>query len=197
MKLQTDAIGLVTLILVSLAWLMFGAIFLFRPRTARAEEAKRARGASWGIALQSLSFASVWSLPRPRFWPATPSSGGEIALATVAVALVYASCWLCFRSVQGLGKQWTYAARVIKGHELITQGPYAVVRNPIYFGMFGLVIGTGLAFARWWTLLAAVVFFLAGNHLRIRAEENLLRETFGSRFEDYARRVPSFFPRLF
>jgi protein-S-isoprenylcysteine O-methyltransferase Ste14 len=42
-----------------------------------------------------------------------------------------------------------------------------------------------------------VVFFLAGNHLRIRAEENLLRETFGSRFEAYARRVPAFFPRLF
>jgi hypothetical protein len=82
MRLLTDTIGLVTLILVSLGWQMLGAIFLFRSRPALAEQANRARGASWGIALQSLSFASVWSLPRPRFWPATPSPGGEIALAT-------------------------------------------------------------------------------------------------------------------
>ena len=91
---------------------------------------------------------------------------------------------------------------MIKGHELISRGPYAVVRNPIYFGMFGfgmfgLVIGTGLTCARWWTLPGAVVFFLAGNHLRIRAEEKLLRENFRFRFEDYAPRVPAFFPRLF
>jgi len=40
------------------------------------------------------------------------------------------------------------------------------------------------------------VFFLIGNQIRIRAEEKLLRETFGSQFDDYARRVPAFFPRL-
>ena len=46
------------------------------------------------------------------------------------------------RAVQTLGKQWTYAARVIKGHELITQSPYGVVRNAIYLGMFGLILST-------------------------------------------------------
>jgi protein-S-isoprenylcysteine O-methyltransferase Ste14 len=195
MKLQTDAIGAITLTLISLSWLIFAAIFLLRKKPPHAEEAKRAPAATWGIALQSLSFAFVWSLPRPLWWPARPSYIGEIVLATVAVVLAFGSCWFCFRAIHVLGKQWTYAARVIKGHELITQGPYAVVRNPIYLGMFGLILGTGLAFSRWWTLLAAVIFFLVGNHIRIRAEEQLLRETFGSVFDDYARRVPAFFPR--
>ena len=54
-----------------------------------------------------------------------------------------------------------------------------------------------MVFAGWWTLLAAMFFFFAGNHLRNRTEEKLLRETFGFRFEDYARRFPAFFPRLF
>jgi protein-S-isoprenylcysteine O-methyltransferase Ste14 len=97
--------------------------------------------------------------------------------------------------VQTLGKQWTYEARVIEGHELITQGPYALVRNPIYLGMFGLMVATGLAYTTWWALLVAVVIFLIGNRIRIRSEEKLLRETFGVQFDEYASRVPAFFPR--
>ena len=97
--------------------------------------------------------------------------------------------------MQTLGKQWTYAARVIKGHQLITQGPYGIVRNPIYLGMFGLILSTCIAYSRWWSGLAAVVFFLIGNHIRIRAEEQLLRETFGDQFDEYARRVPAFIPQ--
>jgi protein-S-isoprenylcysteine O-methyltransferase Ste14 len=98
--------------------------------------------------------------------------------------------------VQTLGKQWTVQARLIRGHELVTEGPYGIVRNPIYLGMFGLLIATGLAASRPWTLLIAVVVFLVGNQIRIRAEEKLLRESFGEQFEDYARRVPAFLPRI-
>jgi protein-S-isoprenylcysteine O-methyltransferase Ste14 len=54
------------------------------------------------------------------------------------------------------------------------------VRNPISLEMFGLVLTTCLAFSRWWSGLAAVVFFLIGNHIRIRAEEQLLREPWRS-----------------
>jgi protein-S-isoprenylcysteine O-methyltransferase Ste14 len=59
------------------------------------------------------------------------------------------------------------------------------------------MIASGLVFSRWWTFLGAVVLFLAGNHIRTRAEEKLLRETFGPVFDDYARRVPAFLPRVF
>lgn len=197
MHIQTDAIGIATLNLIFLGWFGFATIFLFRKRPPHTQETKRAPASWWGIVVQSLSFALVWSLPRFYWWPFRPSLFGELALALVSVLLVYASCLLCLRSIKTLGKQWTFEARVVQGHELITQGPYAMVRNPIYLGMFGLIVGTGLAFSRWWALLMAVVFFLIGNHVRIRAEEKLLRETFGAQFDDYARRVPAFFPGFF
>ena len=195
-RLQTDIIGLTALILVFLAWVVFCLSFLLRKKPAQAEEAKRASVSKWGIALQSFSFAFVWILPRPRWWPFRESLAGELVLAVVAVVLAYASSLFSLLAIQTLGKQWTYEARVIKGHELVTQGPYAIVRNPIYLGMYGMIVGTGLVFSRWGTFLAAVVFFLIGNRIRIRAEERLLRETFGSQFDDYARHVPAFFPRL-
>ena len=178
-----------------LAYVLFGSVFLFRKKTPQTEETKRAPAAILGIVLQGVSFALAWNPPRPRWWPFPPSYAGEVALAAAAIILAYASCWFSFRAVRTLGKQWTYVARVIKGHDLVTQGPYGLVRNPIYLGMFGLILSTCLAFSRWWTGLAAVVLFLIGNRIRIRSEERLLRETFGDQFEEYARRVPAFIPQ--
>lgn len=194
--LHTDVFGFTALILVFVSWIMFGLIFLLRKKPPKAAEAKRVSLAKWGIALQACGFALVGSIHRASWWPLPASTVGEVALAVVAVALAFASSWWSLRAVQTLGKQWTYEARVIEGHELITQGPYAVVRNPIYLGMFGLMVATGLVFTTWWVLLIAVTVFLIGNQVRIRAEENLLREAFGSQFDEYARRVPAFFPWL-
>lgn len=195
MRPETDAIGLTAVIFVLLAYVLFGCVFLFRKKPPQTEEAKRASAATLGIVLQSVGFVLAWNPPRQRWWPLAPSRVGEVGLAAAAIILAYASCWLSIRAVQTLGKQWTYAARVIKGHELITQGPYGIVRNPIYLGMFGLILSTCLAFSRWWSGLAAVMLFLVGNHIRIRTEERLLRETFGDQFDEYARRVPAFIPR--
>ena len=192
--MRIDIVGVVTLVLVFLAWLVFGAIFLFRKKPPKAQETKRVAAAKWGIALQGVGFALVGSFHRAQWWPLPPTLFGEVIFAAATVALAYSSCWFCLRAVRALGKQWTYEARVIQGHELITQGPYAVVRNPIYLGMFGLMVATGLAYSTWWALGAAILVFLLGNGIRIRAEERLLREAFGVQFDDYARRVPAFFP---
>jgi protein-S-isoprenylcysteine O-methyltransferase Ste14 len=193
-QIHTDYIGLAALLLVVLSWISFARIFLARKKPPKTQEAKRAPVAKWGIVLQGCGFALVWMVRRSDWWPFHDLLAGEVVLAGVAVILAYVSNWLCLRAVHTLGKQWTYAARVVEGHELITEGPFSVVRNPIYLGMFGLMVATGLVFATWWALGLAVVLFLIGNQIRIRAEEKLLRETFGAKFEDYAQRVPAFWP---
>jgi protein-S-isoprenylcysteine O-methyltransferase Ste14 len=196
MTIHTDAIGLTALILVVLAWVAFALIFLVRKKPPRREEVKRSNQAVAGIILQGVSFGLVWTLRREYWWPFPPSVAGETALAAVAVVVAWGSSRWCLRALQTLGMQWTVAARVIAGHELITEGPYRVVRNPIYLGMFGVMIATGLVLSTWWALLAAIAVFLIGNQIRIKEEERLLRETFGAHFEEYARRVPAFVPRF-
>jgi len=195
MQLQSDPIGGIAVILVLLAYVVFGCVFLFRKKPPQTEDAKRAPAATFGIVLQIVAFMLAWNPPRQQWWPLAPSRIGEVTLAAAAVILAYASCWLSIRAVQSLGKHWTYAARVIKGHELITHGPYRIVRNPIYLGMFGLILSTCLAYSRWWSGLAAVVLFLIGNRIRVRAEEQLLCEAFGDQFDEYARQVPAFIPQ--
>ena len=198
--MQTDAIGLTALALVMIAWIIFGLAFVLRHQLSKSRSKADESGATygpeskWGIALQSVSFAAIWLTPRHNWWALPPSQTGEIAVAVIAVVLAYASALFCLRSVQTLGKQWTYQARVLADHDLITQGPYSIVRNPIYLGMFGMILSTGLVFSHWYLALIAIIFFLVGNHIRIRAEEKLLRETFGAKFDDYAARVPAFIP---
>jgi len=198
--LQTDAIGLAALALVMIAWLIFGLAFVLRRQInkshAKGDEtgAKYGPESKWGIALQSVAFAAIWLTPRRNWWALPPSQAGEIGVAVIAVVLAYASALFSLRAVQTLGKQWTYQARVLKDHDLITQGPYSIVRNPIYLGMFGMILSTGLVFSHWYLAVIAIVFFLIGNQIRIRAEEKLLRETFGKKFDDYAARVPVFIP---
>ena len=72
----------------------------------------------------------------------------QAAIALVACALVAFALWMISAAVRTLGKQWALAARVVEDHALITNGPYRIVRHPIYSGMFMMMIATGLVIGR-------------------------------------------------
>ncbi len=97
---------------------------------------------------------------------------------------------------RALGRQWSIQARIVEEHALITEGPYRLVRHPIYTGMLGMLVATGLAVSHWIGLAAAVPVFCFGTWIRTRAEERLLRETFVSAYDRYARDVPALVPRV-
>ena len=100
-------------------------------------------------------------------------------------------------AIGSLGRMW--CSLYIAGYKdrvLITQGPYSMTRNPLYFfSTFG-ALGVGfctetLTFPA--LLLAVMILYYP---LVVRKEERRLRERFGGDFDDYARRVPAFFPNL-
>lgn len=150
-----------------------------------------------GIILEAGGYAFVWSFRRPG--PLLVEAGGitlGVFFSTAALILAISSAWLVMSAVNKLGKQWAVSARLLEDHQLITDGPYRFVRNPIYTGMFGMLIATGISASHWWALLAACVLFWYGTLIRIKVEENLLRESFGEAFENYAARVPALIPRI-
>ena len=178
-------------------WIGFGAILVLGKRGAAKGAARRDAKSSIGFALQCAAYALCLIFYRPYFSPLIAAPPwADAMLAAISVVLTVASVWFCFAAARALGRQWALMARVIEGHELIRQGPYAVVRNPIYLAMLGMLLATGLAVSRWPVILAAVAVFAAGTAIRIRAEETLLRAAFGATFDDYARSTPAFFPAL-
>ncbi len=184
-------------LVMAAGWACYAAILALGKRGAARGDAKRDAKSSAGFLLQCAAYGICFLFPRTYFSPLLAMSQlQEGILASLDIALTIASVWFCFAAARALGRQWALIARVIEGHELIRQGPYAVVRNPIYLAMLGMLIATGLAVSRWQALVCATVVFAAGTAIRIRAEENLLRETFGATFDEYARSVPAFLPRL-
>jgi protein-S-isoprenylcysteine O-methyltransferase Ste14 len=84
------------------------------------------------------------------------------------------------------------------GAELITHGPFAYVRNPLYLGNFLIALGFCLMAAAWmpWMLFIFLALFGVQYRLIISLEEEFLRRHFGKIYEDYLAQVPRFIPRL-
>lgn len=185
-------------VVVMLSWFAFVIAFLVRHKPPPAPESKRERASILGIVLQGAGYGIVWSIRRAWFGPIiSVSNSVEIALAILTMALGIASVWFISAAIRILGKQWSLGARLVEGHKLITAGPYRLVRNPIYTGLFGLLLATGLAVSHWVGLLIAIVVYAIGTVVRVHSEEKLLKGAFGAEFDSYARRVPAVIPFLF
>jgi protein-S-isoprenylcysteine O-methyltransferase Ste14 len=183
---------------VMLSWFAFVVVFFARKSPPSPPDSKRDRISILGIALQGVSYGIVWSVHRPFFTPLFKMGKQlEIIVAVLTMIVAIGSVWFVLNAIRTLGKQWSLAARVLEGHKLVTEGPYRIVRNPIYTGMFGMLLATGLAISHWIGLLIAIVVFAIGTVIRVHSEEKLLREVFGAEFEGYADRVAAVVPFLF
>jgi len=87
------------------------------------------------------------------------------------------------------------AGHLHKHETLATTGPYAWTRNPLYFGSMVLAAGFLLATASWMAAALAVIYVFVFYPGVIGREEEELRAEYGQAFDDYARRVPRFWPR--
>jgi len=83
-----------------------------------------------------------------------------------------------------------------KYEELVTSGPYARTRNPLYFGSAFLAVGFALAGHSWWAGGIVVGYFAVFYSAVMRNEERDLRTRYGAAFDEYASRVRLFFPRI-
>ena len=94
-----------------------------------------------------------------------------------------------------LGKNWSQAVTLKEDHELITTGPYALVRHPIYTGLLLGFIGCAVARGEWRGLLAVALVFIA-LWRKLRLEEKWMRVQFGASYENYSRHVAALVPYI-
>ena len=84
----------------------------------------------------------------------------------------------------------------IHASQLVTSGPYAHVRHPLYVSNLLITLGIACLTGAWWTLLACVLYWVIIYRRIIAAEEAFLHATFGASFDAYRRKVPRLLPRL-
>ena len=95
-----------------------------------------------------------------------------------------------------LGRNWSSSVTIKQGHELITTGPYAVVRHPIYTGILAGLLGTAIALSQVRGFIGFVLFFLV-LWVKLRMEEQWMRSQFGDTYATYAHQTAALLPYLF
>ena len=137
--------------------------------------------------------------------------------AAIGLTLIVLGTWIRLMTYHHLGRLFRFEASIQEDHELIVSGPYSVVRHPSYSGLI-LVIGGwfpwNLSKGSWimesglwntilgrlfvvmyFTLLMSTVFFTLS---RMSKEDVALRNQFGKKWDDWAKRVPySIFPGIY
>jgi len=173
-------------LVLACGWLVWFVPFLFaqikRPVAATLDP--RAR---WGMLLQAIAYSILW---QNRFWE-RPLPAWRLILA---IALFLLAALLSWTSTRALGRQWRMDAGLLADHELVTSGPYRMLRHPIYCSMLCTLLGTGFLLTPLLMILLASLVFIAGVEIRVRIEDKLLASRFGDRFDEYRRRVPAYIP---
>ena len=95
-----------------------------------------------------------------------------------------------------LGRTW--ASLYISGYKITTlvhEGPYSMVRHPLYFFSFIGLLGIGLASENLLALVVLALLFVFYYRLVMASEEQELLKVHGAAYEEYMRRVPRFIPK--
>src|SRR5206468_9926474 len=108
----------------------------------------------------------------------------------IAVASAAFAAW----AMWSLGRSYGIRMDVFVGHALKTDGPYALVRHPMYLGIVLFHLGASLSLESALLLVATALFVLPFTAVRIGAEEKVLKDAFGQRYVRYAERVPALIP---
>src|SRR5258708_10728737 len=145
----------VVCILFFLSWQMKAA----NPKTPHRLEPAASRVRRVFIFLIAIVVLSTTRIPLPwlylQLWPAGFWLFWLGAAVTIA-GLVFA-VW-----ARGyLGRNWSRSVTIKQDHELITSGPYAVVRHPLYTGVLTGLLGTAIALSQVRGFIVFVLFFLA------------------------------------
>jgi protein-S-isoprenylcysteine O-methyltransferase Ste14 len=135
--------------------------------------------------------------------PWTASALGEKPLWQIGTAGIYlsailtaAGCLFTWWARLHLGRFWSSAITRKEGHRVIDTGPYGLVRHPIYTGLIGAMIATGIAAGTAIALLGAALIAF-GLWQKARMEEGFLTSELGAdAYVPYCRRVPMLVPLL-
>ena len=127
------------------------------------------------------------SLLREQFVPHTTLT------YSIGLALAILGAALAIYSRAMLGRNWSATVQLKQDHELITRGPYRLVRHPIYTGLLTLFLGNAVMVGDWRGLLAVAIVFVSFWR-KYRLEEAWLTERFGEPYRLYQARTKALIP---
>ncbi len=147
-----------------------------------------------------LALVQLVTLPLLVFLPFADKRGVLIVhvewIRWLGLSLVLAGNVIAVVAIRTLGRHYSVYVTIQDQHQLVQNGIYGIVRNPIYLSTLLLWPGACLVF-RSWLVVPVFVFFLLFAVLRGAQEERVLRSEFGEEFEAYRQRTWRILPYIY
>jgi protein-S-isoprenylcysteine O-methyltransferase Ste14 len=132
-------------------------------------------------------FGSPWMKPL-----AVPLPDG-LRAAGFFLAVLSLIFWIWAQTA--LDRQWSPQLQLQSGHRVVSTGPYARIRHPIYTAMVGWAAGFALVTASW-IFVAFAVLMPVFLFLRVPREEQMMLDQFGEEYRKYMERTGRFLPKI-
>jgi len=126
----------------------------------------------------------------PLDWRVLPEAA---VFAYAGLALTIAGLGFMAWSRVALGRNWSATVTIKQDHALVSSGPYAIVRHPLYAGVLLAMLGTAIFFGQIRGFIAVCLTF-GGWWLKSRTEEEFMVEQFGASYRRYQERVKALIP---
>lgn len=120
-------------------------------------------------------------------WPLAITPAALAQITGVVIGL--AGAVLAISGVAGFSRAKTSRVPIRPATSLVTSGPYALTRNPMYLGLAFATAGCGLLLMTWWPIILLVPTLVIIQQFVIIPEEQYLQRRFGNDYASYARRV--------
>jgi protein-S-isoprenylcysteine O-methyltransferase Ste14 len=117
-----------------------------------------------------------------------------LALGIISVII---NAWSHKTLSQKLGADFDPALRLLKVPALVTEGPYAKTRHPVYLAFLLMQISVLLLTSNWFIGFCGLAIIISVIAIRIPEEEKLLTEQFGDVYTSYKQHTGKLLPKLF
>ena len=178
------------------SWILFGVYWFVSALSAKKTEKREPSAERLGhMLLMAAGYILLfqrtdnWGILNHRFLPDAPW------IAWLGAAITFAGVLFAIWARWNLGKNWSAAVTIKRGHQIIRTGPYAHIRHPIYTGMLIAIIGSAFAIGEYRGLLAFAIF-LFGFYRKARKEEVFLAANFGEPFQEHKQHTGFFLPHF-
>jgi protein-S-isoprenylcysteine O-methyltransferase Ste14 len=198
--------GIVLLVLVYLSFVLTLTDWLAALKKGQAVTLLPARkGGAWPLWTQIAMVVLGLLLCVPLFYYLwipllkLPLAVGRI-LDLAGLAVYLAGCAFVLWARRTLGKMWALSTsrdvKLLDDHQIVQSGPYAFVRNPMYFGWWVAMFGLVLVYPTW-VVLAFLFFSIVAFTGRARREDRALAERFGPAWDEYKKRTKFIIPYIY
>jgi protein-S-isoprenylcysteine O-methyltransferase Ste14 len=130
--------------------------------------------------------------------PLNPGRSGRAVALVLGSLLYFPALALYLWGMRTLGNMFSassgFGVQLYADHRLITSGPYAFVRHPMYLAV--ILAGIGGLFIYWTWTMALFSVSMFGLLFRARREESVLATQLGDEWKAYCWHVPGWIPRL-